>query len=167
MASTELATGNPRMDSSSTEEIAPVTFLFSWVPYPTTTTSSSEVMSSRKTISIMLLSPTGILWDSNPIKEKTKVDPSGTDRLYLPSRSVVVPNVASKTDMATPGIGSPAESFTVPLIMTSLFSNTPLAGPADRFRRVNWNSKQYRQHLLTLLDTCNDLFIVNDGFIVI
>src|SRR5690554_6983788 len=142
MASTELATGNPRMDSSSTEEIAPVTFLFSWVPYPTTTTSSSEVMSSRKTISIMLLSPTGILWDSNPIKEKTKVDPSGTDRLYLPSRSVVVPNVASTTDMATPGIGSPAESFTVPLITTSSFADSAFAGFTERFTSANWNKKQ-------------------------
>src|SRR5690554_4352311 len=54
------------------------------------------------------------------MKEKTKVDPSGTDSEYPPSRSVAVPIPVPGTDTVAPGIGSPFWSMTVPETVISI-----------------------------------------------
>src|SRR5690606_27717552 len=70
----------------STVLMEPVRSFFFMVPYATTTTSSREAISSVKATLITVLPATGILCDSNPINEKTNVDPSGTVKEYLPLR---------------------------------------------------------------------------------
>jgi len=54
-----------------------------------------------------------------PIKEKRRVAPFCTLRLYLPSISVIVPVVVPLTETETPGIVSPSLSITTPEIFIS------------------------------------------------
>src|SRR5690606_2738823 len=120
----------------------PVRSAFLWVPYPTTTTSSNEEMSSIRTTSITVLLPATMRWDSNPMKENTKVDPSGTDKLYLPSILVAVPVVVPSTDTVTPGKGSPFWSVTVPVITCSIAEKTLEGGISlgDAFEAIDRKS---------------------------
>src|SRR5690606_13514681 len=101
----------------------------------TTTTSSKEDISSVKATLITVLPATGILCDSNPINEKTKVDPSGTAKEYLPPRSVAVPTVVPGNEIVTPGRGSPLASVTIPVTVTSprwaIFTDFPFSFLAD------------------------------------
>ena len=66
----------------------------------------------------ILWSEIWILWETNPINEKTNVSPLSTFTIYFPSKSVAVPLPVPGTDIVTPGIGSPFISTTVPIIST-------------------------------------------------
>src|SRR5690606_14097770 len=68
-ASPTLGTGRLAISSPETEATEPVKLIFFWVPYPTTTTSSREDISSTRVTSMVLRSPTDMLCVAYPMKE--------------------------------------------------------------------------------------------------
>src|SRR5690606_16251209 len=75
--------------------------------------------SSCRTTSTDVLLPTDTDCVLNPIKEKTRVEPSGTFNLYSPSTSVDVPVDVPGIETVTPGNGSPFGSVTLPETLIS------------------------------------------------
>ncbi len=113
--------GNSLSSAAETDDIEPVTSLFFWTPYPTTTSSESDWISciSERSITDRFCKLTSS--DVKPTDEKTSVTfPSGTDNWYRPSTSVTVPVVVFFIITFTPGSGSSVvKSFTVPLTVKS------------------------------------------------
>src|SRR5690606_23049227 len=100
----------------------PVRSLFFIIPYPTTTSSSSALVSETKRISSTDSLPTATSWDINPTKEKTKMGFSCVRlSVYFPLISVVVPCWVPLTNILTPGSASPFSSETVPVTVLSTF----------------------------------------------
>ena len=98
-------------------ETEPVTFIFSWEPYPTTTTSFNVSISGEREISNKERPLIDISFLSYPEKDATK-----TVSLYVviennPSKSVTAPLVVPLTIIVAPGRGSPFSSTILPFTL--------------------------------------------------
>src|SRR5690606_36400390 len=82
---------------------------------------------------------------SNPINENAREEPSGTVRLYLPSRSVAVPVVVPGTETVTPGMGWPSVSVTVPWTVKSMEFASRSGGAADTW--LGLKPSMYSKHI--------------------
>src|SRR5690606_6613522 len=108
-------------------------------------------------------------------KENTNVDPSGTDREYLPSISVAVPIPVPGIETVAPGTGSPFSSTTVPVtVMSSVIGDRRLVLGTPSKAKTGWAeikrlgiSSWYNSLLINLLtNSCNGIFIKSFGFIL-
>src|SRR5690606_8246016 len=110
-----LGVGGRDISSDLMAAIDPVTSLFLWIPYPTTTISSSPSASSDMTTSIVARPLRATSCVAKPTNEKTR---TATGLLIVqvkaPSRSGTAPLLVPFSSVLTPGIVSPEGSVTVP-----------------------------------------------------
>ena len=106
-ASSDLKEGNLTRSVPFTELTDPVTSLFLWVPYPTTTTSSRFKILGTKFTLRTDFPATGIFNVAYPIKENTRVELlSDTSIAYLPFISEITPLLVPSKEIFTPIKGS-------------------------------------------------------------
>src|SRR6056297_2971381 len=105
--------------SEEMDDTEPVISFRCWVPYPTTTTSSRDWMSSSSVTSMVLRSATCTFLVRYPMNEKlSTASPEATVIEYVPSTSVTVPLLVPISRTVTPGNGLPVASVTLPDMTT-------------------------------------------------
>src|SRR4051812_13335956 len=118
IACVAVSTGCFAISAPFTLATEPVTSIFLWVPYPTTTTCSScELEATRETLTVDLPA-TATSFEVKPTDEKTNVASEGAERVNAPEALVEVPLDPPFTVTLAPLRGVLLSPVTVPVIAT-------------------------------------------------